>query len=124
LQHDGFFPIPIEQNKIKRRMQIDIIELGEKCNVNFVKFDGHVDVKTEDEYIKQIKKIMNTNVAKETNRIAYVWTTEEEIKRLKEGSNILYIGETEKNIRSRHYKYIGRKNSRLNWTRNRHIRDE
>ena len=95
-----------------------------KMYPDFKCFPIILDAITEPEFIYQFKSLVDSKPAKQVKCIVYLWSTDKQIPRIRKGSDILYIGQTQKTFKSRHGHFAGKDTSRLNWSKYSFIRSQ
>ena len=71
---------------------------------NFINLPNEINIKSGNQSltVEDFNEVTNTEEAKNTKNIIYIWRSKKDIPRLKGQSNILYIGQTSKSFFARH----------------------
>ncbi|MCX7112707.1 MAG: hypothetical protein NTX45_21795 [Proteobacteria bacterium] len=89
------------------------------CTPLFV--PGKIDALSNEEFRSQFRSLLDTDIARKNQNIAYMWVTETPIPRLKGSSCVIYIGKTVYSLRERHRQWAKIESEGFNWLRHNHI---
>ena len=88
---------------------------------SFKQLEGQIDAQSNSEFERQFRELFSTPTAKSAANCVYVWYTQKPIHRLKDLSNIIYIGKTSQSLHARHARYAATEANDSNFARYRHI---
>ena len=72
---------------------IDILKkLPKEFSLSIKPLDGQIDAQSNSEFKRQFREFFSTPTARSAANCVYVWYTQKPIHRLKDLSNIIYIG--------------------------------
>jgi hypothetical protein len=95
--------------------------LTQKYGMQFSTLTNHLDALTSDNFKEQFKRTFSEPDARNISNVVYVWSTKHPICRLRDKSNIIYIGKTTQSLFTRHHKYALIESQGGNFDRYKHI---
>jgi hypothetical protein len=96
-------------------------ELFEKLGVSYETLDGRLDSLVREDFVRQYRQFFKQERARKANRVVYIWSTQKPIPRLRNASNVFYIGQVVRNLSVRYLEWINTETKGGNWDRYRHI---
>jgi len=88
---------------------------------SFKQLEGQINAQSKSEFERQFRELFSTPTAKSAANCVYVWYTQKPIHRLKDLSNIIYIGKTSQSLHARHARYAATEAKGFNFSRYHHI---
>lgn len=96
-------------------------ELFQKMSLQSQTLEGQLESEDREVFRREFKKLFGQPDARGGNGIVYVWHTALPVPRLRGTSNIVYIGQTIRNLGDRYLEYVRKETSGGNWQRYEHI---
>ncbi|MBI4811653.1 MAG: hypothetical protein HY800_09495 [Ignavibacteriales bacterium] len=100
---------------------MNAIDILKKFSLSIKQLEGQIDAQSNSEFECQFREFFSTPTAKSAANCAYVWYTQKPILRLKDSSDIIYIGETIQSLHARYSRYAAVEASDSNFARYYHI---
>jgi len=88
---------------IKKNRGSDMILDKDNFYNTIEKYFSSIDEKIEKIETEEFKKVFGSKMAKDSKNILYILSCEKEVPRLKGKSNIIYIGQTKRTLKQRHF---------------------
>jgi len=88
---------------------------------SFKQLEGQINAQSNSDFERQFRELFSTPTAKSAANCVYVWYTQKPIHRLKDLSNIIYIGKTSQSLHARHARYAAVEANDSNFARYHHI---
>ncbi len=100
---------------------MNAIDILKKFSLSIKQLEGQINAQSSSEFERQFRELFSTPTAKSAANCVYVWYTQKPIHRLKDLSNIIYIGETIQSLHDRHAGYAAVEANDSNFARYHHI---
>jgi len=100
---------------------MNAIDILKKFSLSIKQLEGQINAQSSSEFERQFRELFSTPTAKSAANCVYVWYTQKPIHRLKDLSNIIYIGETIQSLHARHAGYAAVEANDSNFARYHHI---
>ncbi len=100
---------------------MDTEELFDKLGVEYETLDSRLDATAREQFVQQYRRFFRQEQARNSGRVVYVWSTQRTIPRLRNKSNVMYIGHVVRNLSVRYLEWIGTETAGAKWERYRHI---
>lgn len=71
--------------------------------------------RSKDDYLREFRQVFGSQEAKNASNVLYAFVCEKKIPRVKSKSNVIYIGKTKQNLRTRYLRYAKTFCSPYNW---------
>lgn len=96
-------------------------ELFSSFGATSFKLPGQLDASTPSDFARGFHDFFSCTEAKDAISVVYVWVTRNPIPRLRDSSDVVYIGNTTQSLQQRHARFAEVESGAGNWERYEHI---